>query len=202
VEKRGDAIIWDSYVGAMKDREDGKTVIWSDDVWDDMLFAERVMLLHPYLSKVFQGGMLEVSIFWRDSETGMPLRCRIDKLKPGAILDYKTLGLRRGISIDKAALNSIKYEKYDLQAAMYTVGVAMAVNMITDRTGVIEGDVDGAFIDELRATVEKPFGFVFQQSERPCAVRGRSLARCGSDMFNAFGNGLLSMQEGIRRYGD
>ena len=201
-EKRGDAIIWETYVNQMKDRDDGKTVIWSDQVWDDMLFAETVMQSHPYFSKVFHGGMSEVSIFWRDGQTGLPLRCRIDKLKATSILDYKTLGVRRGVSIDKAALQAIKYEKYDLQAAMYTVGVAMAVNMINDGTGVIEGDVDGAFIDDLRRTVEKPFGFVFQQADRPCAIRGRSLSRTGSDMFTAFGNGILSMQEGIRLYQD
>lgn len=200
VERRGDAVIWDAYIGEMKDRDDGKTVIWSEDIWDDMLFAERVMQSHPYFSKVFQGGMSEVSIFWCDTETGLPLRCRIDKLKAGSILDYKTLGVRRGMSIDKAALNSIKYEKYDLQAAMYTVGVAMAVSMINDGTGVIAGDVDDAFIDELCQTPEKPFGFVFQQSEKPCAIRGRSMERIGGNMFNAFGAGLTSMQDGIRLY--
>lgn len=204
VEEHADetVFLWDRFMEAERlDAEaDGKTLIYSKDVLADMLYAEARVLEHPYFSKVVSGGYAEVSIFWVDSETGIPMKCRVDKLKPQVILDYKTLTVRRTKGIDKCILDAIKYERYDIQAAMYTIGVAHAVNMINDGSGVIEGDVSGEFIDEFRQRPEKPFGFIFQQAEKPCAVRGRKVTRRGGDTYNAFGAGLYFMQRGIQLY--
>ena len=180
----------------------GQTLLYSKEIVDDMLFAERKMREHPYFSKVFKKGQAEVSIFWVDDETKIPMKCRVDMLNPGAILDYKTISFRRGKSIDRAVLDAIRYERHDIQAAKYTIGVAHAVNMLNDGTGVIEGDVPGSFIDEFKKQPEKPFGFVFQQSERPCAIRGRRVVRRGNDIYNVFGAGLFYMQAGIQIYQD
>lgn len=177
-----------------------KTVIWSREVYRDMLAAEAVVKAHPYFSKVFVGGMSEVSIFWIDPETGIPMKCRVDKLKPKVILDYKTLYVSRGKSARKAALDAIKYEHYDVQTAVYTIGVAHAVNMINAGTAEIWGDVPGAFIDEFRETPEKPFGFVFQKEDRPYTVRGLKVVRRGGDLYNVFGNGLFLMNQGLAIY--
>ncbi len=177
-----------------------KIVVWSRDVFEEMLAAESAILEHPYFSKVFQGGMSEVSIFWVDEESGLPMKARIDKLKPGVILDYKTLYVSRGSSARNAALRAIKYEHYDIQTAIYTLAVAHAVNMINAGTAEIWGDVPGAFIDTFRQGAEKPFGFVFQKEERPYTVRGLKVQRRGGDTFNVFGAGLFYMQQGIQQY--
>ncbi len=185
---------------AFVERHKDKTVIWSREILDAMLAAERAVMEHPYFSKVFQGGMSEVSIFWVDQDTGIPMKRRVDKLKPRVNLDYKTLYVARGKSTRKAALDAIKYERYDLDVAVTTIAVAQAVNMINAGTGVIEGDVPGAFIDEFRQTPEKPFGFVFQKEERPYTVRGLKIVRRGGELFNVFGNGLVAMQTGLQLY--
>lgn len=192
--------LFDRENASFADLHSDKTVIWSRDVYQDMLAAERVVKEHPYFSKVFQGGMSEVSIFWIDDESGIPMKARIDKLKPRVILDYKTLHVARGKSARKAALDAIKYENYDIQTAVYTIAVANAVNMINAGTAEIWGDVPGAFIDEFRDAVEKPFGFVFQKEDRPYTVRGLKVVRRGGDLFNVFGNGLVLMQRGIQTY--
>lgn len=179
------------------DRNPDATVIWSEEIWTEMLQAEAALQAHPYFCKVFQGGMSEVSIFWIDEASGIPMKARIDKLKPRAILDYKTLHVPRGKGVLKAALNAIKFEKYDLQAAVYTIAVGQAVKMINEATGVIWGDVPGDFIDEFRKQPEKPFGLIFQQEVAPYAVRGRTITRHGGDLLNCFGNGLYLMQQGI-----
>lgn len=173
------------------------TVLWSQDLVEEMLAAERAMMRHPYFCQVFQGGMSEVSIFWIDPETGIPMKARIDKLKPRAILDYKTLSVQRGKGILQSALAAIKYEKYDLQAAVYTIAVGQAVRMLNEGTGVVWGDVPGEFIDQIKKQPEKPFGLIFQQVEAPHAVRGRIISRQGGDLLNCFGNGLWHMQRGI-----
>lgn len=178
----------------------GKTLIWSREIWESMLAAEAAIKAHPYFSRVFEGGMSEVSIFWVDPESKIPMKCRVDKLKERVILDYKTMNVKRNKSAKDAALGAIKWEHYDIQTAVYTIGVAHAVNMINDGTGVIWGDVPGPFIDEFRRTPEKPFGFVFQKEDRPYTVRGLKVVRKGGDTFNVFGAGLFYMQQGIQLY--
>jgi hypothetical protein len=177
-----------------------KTVIWSRDIYHEMLAAEAALKAHPYFSKVFIGGMPEVSIFWIDPESNIPMKARIDKLKPKAILDYKTIYVGRGKPTREAALRAIKYEHHDIQTAVYTIGVAHTVNAINAGTAEIWGDVPGAFIDEFRQSPEKPFGFVFQKEERPYQVRGLKVVRRGGDTFNVFGAGLFYMQQGIQLY--
>lgn len=179
---------------------EGKTVIWSPQVYNEMLEAEAAILAHPVFSRVFMGGMSEVSIFWIDEESGIPMKCRVDKLKPNAILDYKTCYVQRGVALRDAALRAIKYEKYDVGVAVYTIGVANAVNMINAGTAEIWGDVPGTFIDELRKSAEKQYGFVFQKESRPYTARGLKVVRRGGDTFNVFGAGLFYMQRGIQIY--
>lgn len=172
-----------------------KTIIYSDEMWENMLASESVFKAHPYFSTVFSGGYAQVAIFWQD-DSGLPMKCRIDYLKTGAILDYKTLYVRRGMGIDQAALNSIKYEHYDIQAAVYSIGVGRSVTEALP----VHGDVPGAFVDAFRKQSEKPFGFIFQQEERPNAIRGKVVERQVGEMFNAFGAGLLFMQKGIETF--
>ncbi len=179
------------------DRNPDATVLWNEDLVNEMLAAEAALMAHPYFRQVFQGGMSEVSVFWVDEQSGVPMKCRIDKLKPRAILDYKTLHVPRGKGILQSALSAIKYERYDLQGAVYTIGVGQAVKMINEGSGVVWGDVPGDFVDQIRKQPEKPFGLVFQQEEAPYAVRGRIIKRQGSDLMNCFGNGLYYMQRGL-----
>lgn len=178
----------------------GKVIIWSNNIYDAMIEAEGAIQEHPYFSKIFKGGMAEVSIFWVDPETNIPMKARIDYLKPNAILDYKTLYVARNKSARLAALNAIKYEHYDIQTAVYTLAAAHAVNMMNDGTGVIWGDVPGDFVDQFKKNSEKPFGFVFQKEDRPYTVRGLKVVRRGGDTFNVFGAGLFYMQQGIQLY--
>jgi hypothetical protein len=176
-----------------------RTVIWSREIYRDMLAAERAFEEHPYFSQVFKGGHSEVSIFWVD-DSGLPMKGRIDKLKPNAILDYKTLHVQRGKSTRQAALNAIKFENYDIQVAVYTLGLANVINLINAGNAEISGDVSGEFIDALCVSPEKPFGFVFQKEDRPYTIRGLKVVRRSGDLFNVFGNGLVLMNRGIETF--
>lgn len=178
----------------------GMIPIYSQTVYDDMLYAEARIKEHPIFSRVVSGGYSEVSIFWVDEETQIPMKCRVDKLKANAILDYKTLSVRRTKGIERCALDAIKYERYDIQAAMYSIGIAHVVNMLNNGTAKIEGDVSGSFIDEFQQRPEKPFGFIFQQAERPNALRGKKVVRRSNDTYNVFGAGAYFMQQGIYLY--
>jgi hypothetical protein len=185
----------------IKDDHPDKTIIYSDEIWNNLLFAEKEMLAHPEFREVFtNNGASEVSLFWIDPETGLPCKCRIDRLGIDAIYDYKTISLRRGKRMYDQCLYAIKQEKYDLQAANYTLGLVYTIQSILNGTGAVYGDHDPKFLEAMMRTPEKPFKFVFQQSDRPCAVRGVIIRRSGQDRFNAFGAGMKYIEDGMRLY--
>jgi hypothetical protein len=179
-----------------------KTVIFSEKVWNDMLYAEGIIKSNPEFSKAFEGGYSEVSLFWIDMESGLPMKARLDKLKPDTIYDYKTMSVRRGKTMDKQCLDAIKYEKYDLQVAQYVLGTYHIVEGIKSGNMAIEGNPDGAFMDQFLKNPLKPFKFIFQQSEKPCAVRGKTVEKNNNDRFNAFGAGIHYIETGIQIYQD
>lgn len=186
-------LVMDDYMN----REGPCKLIYSPAVWNDMLAAEAAVRGHPYFGQMISGGLPEVSIFWTD-ESGVRLKARIDYLKPHGIIDYKTISNDRGKALRAAALQAIKWEKYDLQAAMYTIACGHAVGFVKE--GKVHGDLPGWFADEFVKEAEKPFGFLFQKSRAPFTVRGLSVRRRGNDAFNVFGSGLYHMQNGIELY--
>lgn len=86
---------------------------------------------HPTASGLFRGGRPEVSLFFKDPETGVPLRARLDWLdtdRPGrAILtDYKTIGT--GVDLDhiERAIYDYGYHVSGVQYAAATRALGLA----------------------------------------------------------------------------
>lgn len=88
--------------------------------YEDMLKAVKVIKSHPTLSKLIEGGNPEVSIFWKDEETGIMCRCRFDYLLPRIGFDYK----RTTDVYSKEKLGyAISDYGYDISAPMYIEGL-------------------------------------------------------------------------------
>lgn len=71
----------------------GRSILASDDYQtiQDMYGA---IATHPIASKLLMEGRSEMSVFWEDSETGLPCKCRPDRIPDGdhgVILDLKTV---------------------------------------------------------------------------------------------------------------
>jgi hypothetical protein len=98
----------------------------------------------PVVSNVFKNGKAEVSIFWRDEETGLMCKCRPDYLTDKYIADYKSIN-----SIDNIAY-SIMDGDYYIQQAYYLEGLR--------RNGV----------------EHENFIFIFQQKDSPHLVRTKT----------------------------
>jgi hypothetical protein len=78
------------------------------------------VLSDPEWKAYTKEGKAEQSIFWRDQETGVLLKCRPDWLRSdGVILDLKTFGDLN----DKAIMTQISRMKYHWQSALYLEGV-------------------------------------------------------------------------------
>ncbi len=82
----------------------------------------RAVRRHPLARAVLASGEPEVSFYWRDPETGVTCRARVDWLVPGkALVDVKTVGRYGGA--DPAAFGrQCAQLDYPMQAAHYVDG--------------------------------------------------------------------------------
>lgn len=149
--------------------------------YNDMLGAATVIKQSPFLSNLCEGGRPEVSVFWRDDETGIMCRARFDYLHPEWAIDYKTT---TDISKDKLAYTVADYG-YDISAAMYMEGLRKAREM-----GVYQDSGHNDFI------------LLFQSKKRPYIPRALLLSDKLLEIgLSQFRLGLWIYKENIEKYG-
>jgi PDDEXK-like domain of unknown function (DUF3799) len=85
----------------------------------DIVAMQKTAHANQAAQKVLGNGQAEISIFWRDEETGVLCKCRPDYLREDFIVDYKTTddGSRDGFQ-----RSSYRYG-YHIQDAWYSEGV-------------------------------------------------------------------------------
>jgi exodeoxyribonuclease VIII len=129
--------------------------------------AERLHS-NPRHSQLFRGGYAEVSIVWKDEETGVMCRIRPDYWKPNYITDLKTIDdIHGGIFHDAP-----KYG-HDVSAAMYMEGMRQARIMLKDSKPdwMSEG-----FRDRFLKSEGEIFTFLYQGKKPPYITRAQPIA--------------------------
>jgi PDDEXK-like domain of unknown function (DUF3799) len=116
------AIIFDDILAAFRVmvERDGIEVL-KPDAMREVRQAAASITLNPHLARAFQGGIPEVSVYWRD-EHGIPCKCRLDWVKPRTIVDIKKCANIRERPFDLAVLLAIAEYRYDISARHYLDG--------------------------------------------------------------------------------
>lgn len=110
----------------------------------------------PTAGALFQDGYMEVSIFWRDEETGLMCKCRMDWLALLYIADYKSLEDVKKIK------NQIGEYDYYIQAAYYLEGLK---NFKKNPKCHDANEEQKEFVKELVSMPDAKFVFAFQEKE-------------------------------------
>lgn len=92
--------------------DSGKEIISSDDA-ETILAMQRVLPLSVY--EMIASADREKVLTWTDPESGVKCKGRLDAVRDGLVIDYKTT---TDASTDAFAREAMRYG-YDLQAAMY-----------------------------------------------------------------------------------
>ncbi len=105
----------------------GKTVVKKDD----FILAQAMAVscaAHPAYPKLFDGeGHNELSIFWRDDETGLDCKMRADRIVDVPGFGTVVVDLKSTIDASpRAFAGSVHKFGYHIQAAMYLEGLAKA----------------------------------------------------------------------------
>ena len=154
----------------------GRTVLSKED-WLEIKMVEMVLARVPSTKHVLPGGVAEVSIFW--DQDGIPMKARMDKLKPQGVIDLKTLANARGKEFTSAVAMEVSAYQYYIQPIVYTAALKAGRKMWKAKgTKAVFGDVEGIDLKELFEGEGEPrFWFVFVQKGGVPDVLVREFAR-------------------------
>lgn len=89
--------------------------------------AAQAIESSPELMEMLDGTEREVSVFWVDQETGVPMKARLDAFKPGLIIDPKTFANMLNKPLTLAITGTIAQRAYGIQAITYKDGLKQAL---------------------------------------------------------------------------
>lgn len=179
------------------DKETGKEFIGAGEL-EDIKTAVNVLerMLPKTVDVCLRGALTEVSMFWRDEETGILCRCRHDIFKPMVSTDYKTSA---DVSPRDCVGALVNYD-YPIQAALYLDGnKAVFRNHLSDdmRQRLNLDDEKLAFIEE-----HSNYVFLFQESSFPLTPYALTveddLLERGRELYR---HGLRVYQDCVEKYG-
>lgn len=96
--------------------ENTDKIIITQEEYETIMAMRQSILCHRWARTMLEKGLPEQSHFWNDAETGLPCKCRFDRIYETLIVDYKTTQDASPHGFQKAAMNF----GYHLQAAHYT----------------------------------------------------------------------------------
>lgn len=193
-----DVEIWPAIRDEMAAMNASKEPLSKDD-WVEIQMAKAVLERMPALAEAFTDGFSEVSVFWVDEETGVPMKARKDFLKTGKLIDLKTFGNVMDKPIAAAVASEIARNKYYIQPPVYQDAHKAARQMYAEHglSVIDEGPI--ALTDATRKTIDEIFTaaprffFVFVQTGGVPDMIGREWKRT-----ETFGNQGATVNEYYR----
>ncbi len=126
-----DAFIWDRLVSAHGKVNAGKLFI-SSKLFRRIAIAQAMIAGDPQLKDAFTGGHAEVSVFWYDERTGIPMKARFDYLKMNHLIDLKSFSNMQGKPIQRAIDMAISNNKYFIPVVVYLEAIEAVKKLVRD----------------------------------------------------------------------
>lgn len=210
LEKDPKARLWPVIEQGILANLDGRTLL-KRNVIADIERMTRIVMAHQSAAKALSGGFTEVSIFWTDEETGIPLKARIDNLKTKAIVDVKSFNNPLSKPVDSAVASAVANGRYDVQAAVYDAAVTAAKQMLRKQKSaalhIPEGlEIETDWLTSFAACASHTFVFVFIEQGPVTNVRVREFRKTetyggqGASQNMYWQSGHAGFREGVRRY--
>jgi hypothetical protein len=155
------------------------------DEWDRARGCTDALRSEPQFQAILEYGAPEVCMSAVHPDTGALLKARMDWVAPSFTLDVKTFSQSRGKSIDKTVTDAIFYERYYLQAYVYSLIRSLA-----------EGNRS-----KSGAQTAPEYVIAFVESDPPHEVRLRSLRPKYANNANVYWQrAMLECRDLIRVY--
>lgn len=163
------------------------------------------------VKKILQEGYPEVTIIWKDEETGVMCKCRLDWVRIQAIGEVKTFSMKYKKRLEKAMKDTINYERYNVQFSVYQDALENIIKKVKTGKAEVYGEVDKDWLEKFLKNSVKQFFIIFARTQAPYQVRAIELQRAYTDGattnvyysegYNAFRQGLNKYAEYLKKYG-
>lgn len=197
-----DIELWPNIMAAFE-KEAGARIIIKPKLAGEIERHARIVEMHAGTDKAFRGGYPEVSIFWIDAKSGVPMKARIDYAKTRAGVEMKTFSNPMGLSVDAAVARSTASNKYMVDAVVRLDAIEQAKALYRKHGAkIVHGTVPPAeWLEAFAAPGKHAFVFVFLEAGKVPNVRVREVRRTESGAPGNSGQNLYwtTAQDTYRR---
>lgn len=192
-------IVWDD-AKANFDREVeifGKKVL-SDSDFNNLENIRAALGEYQDLPETIKNGRAEVVIIWKDKETGIMCKCRLDYVQPLAITDVKSYSIKDfntplAEQLDKKTVWSF----YNFQYAIYKEALETVINSINEGKAETHGEPDKEWLAEFLKNPIKQFFILYVRTQAPYQMQAQELRQAESE--GAGENAYFSVAQNIWR---
>lgn len=172
-----EAVIWDD-VKATFERENkifGRKVL-SDEDFRNLAAIREEFGKTEQLPETLKNGRSEVVVIWKDKETGVMCKCRLDYVQPLAITDVKSFSVKNQNAplIEQLRKKTI-WEFYNFQWTIYAEALETIINKINAGTAQAHGEKDEVWLKEFLKNPVKQFFILYVRTQAPYQMHALEL---------------------------
>lgn len=172
-----EVVIWDD-IKANFERENfisGRKVLSAEDF--KTLSDMRAALSEcEDLPETIKNGRAEVVIIWKDRETGVMCKCRLDYVQPLAVTDVKSFSIK---DFNTPLLEQLEkktiWSLYNFQFVIYKEALETAINAINEGKAQVHGETDEVWLKEFLKNPIKQFFILYTRTQAPYQMQAIEL---------------------------
>jgi len=194
-----EVVIWDD-VKKNFDREvllDGKKIL-SDEDFTTLEEMRKALINYKDIPQTIENGRAEVVIIWKDRETGIMCKCRLDYVQPLAITDIKSYSIK---DFNTPLLEQLRkkttFNFYNFQYAIYKEALETAITAINEGKAKIHDENDEKWIKEFLQNPFKQFFILYSRTQAPYQMQAIELKP--AEVEGAGENAYFSVAQNIWR---
>lgn len=172
-----EVVIWDD-VKAAFERENqlfGRKVL-SDDDFKTLQGMRGALNQSQDLPETIKNGRPEVVIIWKDRETGIMCKCRLDYVQPLAVTDIKSFSIKNfKVPLLQQLEKKTVFENYNLQWAIYKEALETVIEAVNAGKAQVHGENDQAWLAEFLRNPIKQFFILYVRTQAPYQMQAVEL---------------------------
>ena len=170
-------IIWDEFLDNFyQDVEENKKKVLSPEDFKILQDIKFSFSMKNDVPRLIQNGHSEVTIIWKDEQTGILCKCRLDWVRPEAIIDIKSFSVKdKSKSLFEYLYKQTNFNYYNYQFYIYQQALEIIINKINTGNAKFFGEVEKSWMSDFLATPTKQFFIVYIRTAAPYQMKGIEL---------------------------
>jgi hypothetical protein len=172
-------VIWDEEMTSFYQmiKTDNKLILDKGD-FETMQGIIESYKMQSEIPRLMENGYSEVTIIWKDEETSMMCKCRLDRVRPEAIVDIKSFSVKdRNKSLFEYLFRQTTSNYYNYQYVIYAEALETIINKINSGKAKVYGEVDEGWIKDFLKTPFKQFFIIYIRTAAPYQMKAVELQK-------------------------